>query len=236
MNNQNRIYYIIGGTLTAGLAIGLVLFIMAGGVSFPPPKGGKALNDSVVINNGSLEPHHLIEQKIDAISVNDVNPTQYSTLRTDITSAYNQKLFPESINQYLLNKLNETYKDAVITNLNREIRRNPVRESEMNILLSHLAIIGGAEREVADFKKVLAQLKYYTHTLPQKVNSFTGKSFTNYNSNTYLSLKNELETLPGIDARLKSNVAIKSAQSSSKEKLRKYYIAYVDYQMALDGF
>lgn len=232
MNNQNRIYYIVGGTIAVGLLLAFLVFAFSGGLDSPVTK-----LPSRVDSASSTKSHHVvIEKKIDSLSQHNVTPTKYTTLKSEISSGLNAGMYPNSIKSNLDNRLADAYSKAVIAKINNELSKNPINQNEVEIYLTHLNTIGLANNEVLNFRRILKEYNYWTVSVPSKVETFVKKSFANYNSDQYLSLKNELEGSSNISPNILSHPAVISSRKSSLARLQKYYNEYVQYQMAMSGF
>ena len=96
------------------------------------------------------------------------------------------------------------------------------------------ASIGANTNRINAYKTKIQQIKYYTVTLPAKVNQFTNMSFDDFNANSYNSLKSELENLPNLDKSLKNRNSIISARNNCLNRIKKYNSEYLDYLDAMN--
>ena len=176
--------------------------------------------------------HKVLQNKIDNLTIDTISPMVYNSLRAEITTSRDQKMFPPVIATNLLTSLQEKYEELSFIKADRIMERDPINEDALNPILSHLLSIGANSNRINLYKKKVQQIKYYTITLPARVNAFTTQSFTEYNSNIYKSLRDEFERLPNLDISLKNRTSILSMRRICIGKLDAYYQAYVKYDMA----
>ena len=224
MNDNKRTLYFMGGTVLAGLLLVGVMYI----VNFiQKPKIPETEKITVPTSN-----HKVLQSKIDNLTIDTVTPVVYNSLRAEITTSRDQKMFTPIIATNLLTSLQEKYEELSFIKADRIIGRDPINEDALNPILSHLSSIGANSNRISLYKKKVQQIKYYTIILPARVNAFTAQSFTDYNSNTYKTLRDEFEKLPNLDASLKNRSSILSMRRICISKLDAYYQAYVKYDMA----
>lgn len=224
MNDNKRTLYFMGGTVFAGLLLVGIMYI----VNFvQKPETTETEKITVPTSN-----HKVLQSKIDNLTIDTVTPMVYNSLRAEITTSRDQKMFTPIIATNLLTSLQEKYEELSFIKADRIIGRDPINEDALNPILSHLSSIGANSNRINLYKKKVQQIKYYTITLPAKVNSFTAQSFTDYNSNTYKTLRDEFEKLPNLDASLKNRSSILGMRRICISKLDAYYQAYVKYDMA----
>ena len=224
MNDNKRTLYFMGGTVLAGLLLVGIMYI----VNFvQKPKTTETEKITVPTSN-----HKVLQSKIDNLTIDTVTPMVYNSLRAEITTSRDQKMFTPIIATNLLTSLQEKYEELSFIKADRIIGRDPINEDALNPILSHLSSIGANSNRINLYKKKVQQIKYYTITLPAKVNSFIAQSFTDYKSNTYKTLRDEFEKLPNLDASLKNRSSILGMRRICISKLDAYYQAYVKYDMA----
>lgn len=228
MNDKNRVFYFMGGTVIVALLIIGLMYIFGGGEKTDEDK--KTTQTEL-----SSDPTVEIKKATLDISIANVSPDKYSTITTKTSAAYNQKLINTALRESLQLELDNKYKSTSIAKLDQLIKADPVDVSSFNGIISHLKAIGVNDPKFANYQSGLAKMTYYTTSLPSKVSAFTSRSFANYNHDSYNSLKNEVETLPGLDPLFKKKSAVVSMQKSLLTRLRDYNSKYVDYQMSLDG-
>ena len=224
MQDNKRTLYFMGGTVLAGLLLVGIMYIF------------NIMQKPKEIGTGETPPppsnHKVLQSKIDNLTIDTVNPMVYNSLHAEITSSRDQKIFTPIIATNLLTSLQEKYEELSFIKADRIIARDPINEDVLNPILSHLSSIGANSNTINLYKKKVQQIKYYTITLPARVNAFTTQSFTEYNSNIYKSLRDEFERLPNLDTSLKNRSSILSMRRICIGKLDAYSQAYVKYDMA----
>ncbi len=244
MKDNKRTIYFMGGTILVGLL--LIVFMLFGNdvIKVISPSDGTTIPvDSTVIVQGDTistnppiqnSPHHKIQEKIDKLTVQNINPQVYVTITQEISSAEKAGVFPMSIATNLRESLNENYIRLSFNKADNIFAKDPINKTELNDILNHISSLGADRNRIQSYTTKIKQIEYYTQTLPAKVNRFTGRSFNNFNSNEYQSLKSELNNLPNLDPSLKTRASINSAKNLSLNKLSVYYSDYLDYIDALD--
>ena len=188
MNDNKRTLYFMGGTVLAGLLLVGIMYIFN---YLQKPKEAEPEKTTITTSN-----HKVLQSKIDNLTIDTVNPMVYNSLRAEITTSRDQKIFTPIIASNLLTSLQQKYEELSFIKADRIIARDPINEDVLNPILSHLSSIGANSNTINLYKKKVQQIKYYTITLPARVNAFTTQSFTEYNSNIYKSLRDEFERLP----------------------------------------
>ena len=224
MNDNKRTLYFMGGTVLAGLLLVGIMYII--NIKKEPEKE-KPVEITPTASN-----HKDLQNKIDNLTIDTISPIVYNSLRAEITTSRDQKMFTPVIATNLLTSLQKKYEELSFIKADRIIARDPINEDVLNPILSHLSSIGANSNTINLYKKKVQQIKYYTITLPARVNAFTTQSFTEYNSNIYKSLRDEFERLPNLDTSLKNRSSILSMRRICIGKLDAYYQAYVKYDMA----
>lgn len=226
MDDNKRTLYFMGGTVMAGLLLVGIMYIVN---IVQKPKASEPEKITVPTSN-----HKVLQSKIDSLTIDTVTPLVYNSLRAEITTSRDQKMFTPIIATNLLNSLNEKYEVLSYAKADVLIARDPINEAQLNSILSHLSLIGANGDRINLYKKKVLQIKYYTVILPTKVNQFTSLSFDAFNVNNYNSLKSELENLPNLDKSLKNRTSIISARNNSLKKLNNYNSEYLDYLDAMN--
>ena len=229
MQDNKRTLYFMGGTVLAGLllVVGMYIFNYIQKLkeeSEPEP-------DKTTITTSN---HKVLQSKIDNLTIDTVNHMVYNSLREEITTSRDQKMFTPIIATNLLTSLQEKYEELSFIKADRIIARDPINETELNPILSHLSSIGANSNRINLYKKKVQQIKYYTVILPNKVNQFTSMSFDDFNVNSYNSLKSELENLPNLDNSLKNRTSIISARNNCLNRIKNYNSEYLDYLDAMN--
>lgn len=229
MNDKNRVFYFMGATVFIALLIIAVMYISANN------------NQEGEVNNTAKEglssdPTADIKKATADLSVANVSPDKYSTITTKISAANNQKLINNTLRESLQMQLDSKYKSTSIAKLDQLIKADPVDVSSINGIISHLKVIGVNDPKFAKYQSGLAKMTYYTTSLPSKVSAFTSRSFDDYNHNSYNALKNEIETLPGLEPLFKNKSTVVLMQRSLLKRLIDYNSKYGDYQMSLEDF
>ena len=216
----------MGGTVLAGLLLVGIMYIFNYIQKIEEPEPGKI---TLPTSN-----HKVLQSKIDNLTIDTVNPMVYNSLRAEITTSRDQKMFPPVIATNLLTSLQEKYEELSFIKADRIIARDPINEDALNSILSHLSSIGANTNRINAYKTKIQQIKYYTVTLPAKVNQFTSMSFDDFNANNYNSLKSELENLPNLDNSLKNRTSIISARNNCLNRIKNYNSEYLDYLDAMN--
>ena len=217
----------MGGTLAVGLLIALVMFISGGGSRTPTePSEVKA---ATVSNSAELQ------NKVDALTIDNVSPTSYNTLRTEIQSSFEAGTVVESMRKSLITELEQKYINLTLQKINKFFAADPVNETAMQPLIAHLQTLGKGQQEIKDIRTKINEINYYTKVLPTEVNKFTSGSFVNFSDGKYKALKGELENLPAKYPSLKNRKSVQSVKSSSLSKLTSYYQNYVSYNMSMQN-
>jgi len=214
----------MGGTVLAGLLLVGIMYIFN---YLQKPKEAEPEKTTITTSN-----HKVLQSKIDNLTIDTVNPMVYNSLRAEITTSRDQKILTPIIASNLLTSLQQKYEELSFIKADRIIARDPINEDVLNPILSHLSSIGANSNRINLYKKKVQQIKYYTITLPARVNAFTTQSFTEYNSNIYKFLRDEFERLPNLDTSLKNRSSILGMRRICISKLDAYYQAYVKYDMA----
>lgn len=244
MKDNKRTIYFMGGTILVGLL--LIVFMLFGNdvIREISPSGGRTIpvDSTVIVPKDTINTnptkqkssHHKIQEKIDKLTVQNVNPQVYVTIMQEIASAEKANIFPNSIATNLRESLNENYIRLSFNKADNIFAIDPINKTELNNILNHISSLGADRNRIQSYTTKIKQIEYYTQTLPAKVNQFTNRSFENFNSNKYQTLKSELNNLPNLDASLKNRVSIKAAKNASLYKLNNYYNDYLNYIDALD--
>ena len=228
MNDKNRVFYFMGGTLLVALLIIGVMYL----------SGSRRNNGSNTSKQATvLSSDPTVDIKKAILDINSANASgeKYSTAVTMISAARNQNLINDALHESLQLQLDNQYKSAAITKIDRLIKSDPINIAEINTLISHMKSIGINDPKCASYQSQIAKMNYYTTSLPVKVNAFTSRSFANYNHEAYKALINEIETLPGLDPLFKKKNAVAAMQGSLIRKMRDYNAKYADYQMSLNN-
>ena len=225
MQDNKRTLYFMGGTVLAGLLLVGIMYIF------------NIMQKPKEIGTGETPPppsnHKVLQSKIDNLTIDTVNPMVYNSLRAEITTSRDQKMFTPVIATNLLTSLQEKYEELSFIKADRIFGKDPINEAELNPILSHLVSIGANINRINAYKIKIQQIKYYTVTLPAKVNQFTSMSFDDFNANSYNSLKSELENLPNLDKSLKNRNSIISARNNCLNRIKIYNSEYLDYLDAM---
>lgn len=228
MNDKNRVFYFMGGTLLVALLIIGVMYL-SGSRSNGTTTGSKK---EVAL---SSDPTGEIKKAISEITPANVSGVTYTTILTKITAARNQNLINDALQESLQLQLDNQYKSAALTKIDNLVKGDPVNVAEINSVIGHLKSIGVNDPKFSAYQSGIAKMNYFTSTLPGKVSAFTSRSFANYDHNSYKALVNEIESLPGLDPIFRKKSAVVSVQSSSLKKMRDYNAKYAQYQMSLDN-
>lgn len=147
----------MGGTVLAGLLLVGVMYI----VNFiQKPKIPETEKITVPTSNQ----HKVLQSKIDNLTIDTVTPVVYNSLRAEITTSRDQKMFTPIIATNLLTSLQEKYEELSFIKADRIIGRDPINEDALNPILSHLSSIGANSNRISLYKKGTANkiLYYYT--------------------------------------------------------------------------
>jgi hypothetical protein len=226
MQDNKRTLYFMGGTVLAGLLLVGIMYIFN---YIQKPKEAEPGKITLPTSN-----HKVLQSKIDNLTIDTVNPMVYNSLRAEITSSRDQKMFTPIIATNLLTSLQEKYEELSFIKADRIFGNDPINETELNLILSHLASIGANINRINAYKIKIQQIKYYTVTLPAKVNQFTSMSFDDFNANSYNLLKSDLENLPNLDKSLKNRNSIISARNNCLNRIKSYNSEYLDYLDAMN--
>ena len=224
MNDKNRIYYFMGGTLAVGVLVALFMLITQKKTEYG---GGGEKEITSVSNKAELE------VKIHEMNMNNISPAHYNTLRTEIVSSLGAKTIVKPTHDYLLDDLEQKYTDLTLQKINKYFAADPVNEAAMQPLIAHLQSLGKGQQEISNIRAKINEINYYTKVLPIEVNKFTSASFQYFNEGKYNSLKAELQNLPNTKSSLKNRNSVQAIKSSSLGRLTKYYKDYVAYNMAM---
>lgn len=224
MNDKNRMYYFMGGTLAVGVFVALFMLLTQ------KKTGTNESNEKEIppVSNKAE-----LEVKIYEINMNNVSPAQYNTLRTEIVSSLEAKTIVKPTQDYLLDDLERKYTDLTLQKINKYFAEDPLNEPAMQPLISHLQSLGKGLQEISNIRAKINEINYYTKVLPVEVNKFTSASFQYFDEGKYNALKTELQNLPTTKPSLKNRNSVQAVKSSSLIKLTNYYKKYVDYNMAM---
>ena len=226
MNDNKRTLYFMGGTVLAGLLLVGIMYIF--NIIQKPKEAERRVITPTTSN------HKVLQNKIDNLTIDIISPIVYNSLRAEITTSRDQKMFTPVIANNLLTSLQDKYEELSFIKADRIIARDPINEDALNSILSHLSSIGANSNRINLYKKKLKQIKYYTVILPNKVNQFTSLSFDDFNAYNYNSLKSELENLPNLDNSLKNRTSIISARNNCLNRIKNYNSEYLDYLDAMN--
>lgn len=217
----------MGGTIGLGLLIVLIMFISGGGIG--TPKQPDEVKTVTAINSKELQ------NKVDALTTNNVSPTSYNTLRTEIQSSFDAGTIVESMRKSLITELEQKYTDLTLRKINKLFSVDPVNETAMKPLIAHLQTLGKGQQEIKEIQNKINEIDYYTLILPNEVTKFTSGSFVNFSEDKYKGLKGELENLPAKHPSLKNRKSVQAVKASSLGKLTNYYQNYVSYNMSMEN-
>ncbi|MFC6269442.1 hypothetical protein [Frigoriflavimonas asaccharolytica] len=226
MNDKNRIFYFMGGTIAVGIVVAIVVFLSGGGAK---SSGSQTGTEKSVSNNKDLQ------AKVDALNIGNVSPAIYNSLRTEINSSLEQKTITQVWKTNLENELEQKYTNLTLQKINKYFAADPINENAMQPLIQHLKILGKGQNELKGIQAKINEINYYTKILPVEVHKFTSRSFDYFNKGKYTALSSELNDLPARNPSLKKRKSVQNVRSSSLAEIKKYYQEYVDYQMAIDS-
>lgn len=228
MNDKNRVYYFMGGTLLVALLIIGVMYMS--GSNNSPSKTTK--KPEVTLPS---DPTADIHKAIADITTANVSGATYSTIVTKISAAHNQKIINDALRESLQLELDNKYKSTALAKINQLIKADPINVGAINEMITHLKSIGVNDPKFTQYQSGIAKMNYFTGNIPNKVAAFTGRSFSNYDHGAYKALVSEIETLPGLDPLFKNKSAVKAMQSSAISRMRAYNAKYAEYQMSLNN-
>lgn len=226
MNQKHRGLYFLGATLGVGLLIVGSMKLM----SSSPAQHGARKQSAITMASG----HKVLENKVQELSEDNVNPAQYNNLLIEINNAASQNLFNKAIQDMLLQQLNGRYTQLSIDRSNKLLRSDPVKQAELNILVAHLESTFGPTAEVATIKNKVKALNHYTEVLPQRVNSLINQGFAEFDESGYRALMNELERMPNLDANLKRKKSVLAVRNAGVSKLQQFHRNYENWNLNMN--
>ncbi|MEJ5964218.1 hypothetical protein [Pedobacter immunditicola] len=225
MNQKYRGLYFLGATLGIGLLIigGMKVFSAAELTSGP--------------TNAPIEQksngHQTLESKIKEFSKTNFSPKQYNNLLIEINSGASQSLFNKDIKNMLIEQLNVKYKELAMGRINSMLQADPIDQGELDNLISHMEGTFGHKKEYQDIKSNLKALRYYTLTLPQKVNSLINQGFAEFDDKQFEVLKAELERKVNLTALFRNKRAVLITQNTELQRLQNFHDGYLDWSLEM---
>ena len=190
MNNKYRGLYFLGATIVLGLLIIGIMRMMNQNNGMKTPEKNSA-------TASKSNTHQVIEQKIEELTIQNIDPSLFNALLIEIENGASQGLFNGDMKNMLFNSLNQKYQSLALQKLNGYVDVDPINYAEVDKYLGHYKGVFGESGAIRELQGRIKTIQYYTVTLPQKVNAFIKAGFGNFEDTTYQNLMKELSNVPG---------------------------------------
>ena len=217
ITEKNRSFVFLFGTMIAGLLfIGVLMLIETTG------SGSKKFRDD-------LPPASLkeLERQIENLKYHKFNPGSYSTIVANISSNYDNERITVSAKNNLMTKLRDVYSDLVYDRCESFLNCSGQDKSDdLFNWLTQLETITSRNSQIDDFRNQIRSHEYYTKNLPAKVQAFLDAGVTEFDENTYLNYKKELEEMPNLAVKYKTACKLSSIRNKFIPLLEAAYVAW----------
>ena len=170
ITEKNRSLVFLGGTMLAGiLIIGILMLSESTDV------------ESVEIVNEPVNTNFkILESKIKNLKTQNFNPNSYNTIATEIDASYQQELITSSAKTNLISSLSSVYTTLVYNQCEMYLTNNFGNSDDILSWLNQLEKISSKNAKIDQYRNQIKWYKYYSTSLPAKVNNFIAGGNTNF--------------------------------------------------------
>lgn len=213
ITEKNRSLVFLGGTMLAGILIlGILMLSESTDV------------ESVEIVNEPVNTNFkILENKIKNLNTQNFNPNSYNTIATEIDASYQQELITSSAKTNLISSLSSVYTTLVYNQCEMYLTNNFGNSDDILSWLNQLEKISSKNAKIDQYRNQIKWYKYYSTSLPTKVNNFIAGGNTNFDENVYLKLKEEVQKMPSLESRYKNAAKFNTIRAQLTERLTDFY-------------
>ncbi|MBX9886524.1 MAG: hypothetical protein K2Y30_01155 [Flavobacteriaceae bacterium] len=213
MTEKNRSLVFLGGTMLVGiLIVGILLFSESSDV------------ESIeVVNEQASTNFPILENKIKSLKTHNFNPNSYNTIATEIDASYQQELITSTAKTNLISSLSSVYSTLVYNQCEMYLTNNFGNSDDILSWLTQLEKISSKNARTDQYRNQIKWYKYYSTSLPSKVNNFIAGGNTNFDENVYLKLKEEVQKMPSLESRYKNAAKFNTIRSQLTARLTDFY-------------
>jgi hypothetical protein len=213
ITEKNRSLVFLGGTMLAGiLIIGILMLSESTDV------------ESVEIVNEPVNTNFkILENKIKNLKTQNFNPNSYNTIATEIDASYQQELITSAAKTNLISSLSSVYATLVYNQCEMYLTNNFGNSDDILSWLNQLEKISSKNARTNQYRNQIKWHKYYSTSLPTKVNNFIAGGNTNFDENVYLKLKEEVQKMPSLESRYKNTAKFNTIRVQLTARLTEFY-------------
>lgn len=160
--------------------------------------------------------------KLETLKSGVFKPAEFDILEGSIEGSLASGSITQKAADYLNEKKNEILANRIYQQCDIFLINDRGNSSQILTWLNELQKKNGAKSKIENYRKQIYWHQYYSVTLPNKVNGFIQPGITNYVKKTYLSLMNEVETMPGLDNRYKNTSKFSKIRTKLKRDLYQF--------------
>lgn len=213
ITEKNRSLAFLGGTMLVGiLIIGILMLSESTDV------------ESVEIINEPVNSNFkILENKIKNLKTQNFNPNSYNTIATEIDASYQQDLITSAAKTNLTSSLSSVYATLVYNQCEMYLTNNFGNSDNILSWLNQLEKISSKNAKIDKYRNQIKWYKYYSTSLPTKVNNFIAGGNTNFDENLYLKLKEEVQKMPSLESRYKNTAKFNTIRVQLTAGLTDFY-------------
>ena len=213
-DNKRTLYFMLSAL---GIAAVIALYTWLSGTDF------SSTPEQTTVTAGE-EVAQTIKNQIKALEVHSITPQQYNNLRTEIIGYYQQQDITEDLKDTYLNQLNDTYTELSFAKVQDLLLQDPLPEEDIQKILAHLTTLKADKNKIAEVKRKIQWYHYFTQTLPAKIDTFIEKPSSEFNTEEYDKLQEEVSELKYTEFEVSASV--KQTQENNLQKLKEAYDHY----------
>lgn len=203
--------------LAATMLIGLLL------IGVQMYRESDDIKGDTIFNEGPKTPFKELENKIENLKNQNFDPTSYNTLASEIGDSFRQDLITSSAKNNLMSNLSTVYSDLVYSRCEFYLTGNNLNSStEVLNWLQQLENITSRNSKIDFYRGQINAYLYYSETLPNKVNDFISPGITNYDPDTYNSLKEEVINMSKLRESYKNRSKFSAIRKNLTSDLEKF--------------
>ena len=165
----------------------------------------------------------VLENKIKSLKTQNFNPNSYNTIATEIDASYQQGFITSSAKTNLISSLSSVYATLVYNQCEIYLTNNFGNSDEILSWLNQLEKISSKNAKIDQYRNQIKWYKYYSTSLPAKVNNFIAGGNTNFDENVYLTLKEEVQKMPSLESRYKNAAKFNTIRGQLTARLTDFY-------------
>ena len=213
ITEKNRSLVFLGGTMLAGILIIGVLMLSE----------SSDVEAVEIINNQANTNFPILENKINSLKTQNFNPNSYNTIATEIDASYQQELITSTAKTNLISSLSSVYATLVYNQCEMYLTNNFGNSDDILSWLNQLEKISSKNAKTDQYRNQIKWYKYYSTSLPIKVNNFIAGGNTNFDENVYLKLKEEVQKMPSLESRYKNATRFNLIRNQLTQRLNDSY-------------